>query len=136
VNAQECSPGPIGPPDYNALVMEHFERPRNSGRFEAAADVVEGIGGQQAQGAAFRLSARIVGQHIGAMRFEVYGCPHCVAASSWLTQRLQGATLDDLRAWSWREAADALQIPPEKRGRLLILEDAVRALAEAWRDRT
>jgi hypothetical protein len=26
-------------------------------------------------------------------------------------------------------------VPPEKRGRLLILEDAVRALAAAWRAR-
>ena len=34
-----------------------------------------------------------------------------------------------------REAADELEFPPEKRGRLLVLEDAVHALAAEWQRR-
>jgi hypothetical protein len=48
---------------------------------------------------------------------------------------LQGATHEQLRRWSWRETADALDFPPEKRGRLLVLEDAVHALADDWQRR-
>lgn len=118
---------------YNDLVVDHFERPRNSGRFEPAYDTIEGIAGQASQGAMFTLSARIAADRIEAVRFEVYGCPHCIAAGSWLSERLIGATRGQLQSWSWREAVAALQMPAEKRGRLLILEDAVRALAEAWR---
>lgn len=121
--------------NYSPSVIEHFERPRNGGRFESAVDVVEGAAGKPAQEVMFALSARIRGERIKAVRFEVYGCPHCVAAGSWLSERVIGYTRDELQAWSWREAADALEIPAEKRGRLLILEDAVRALAEAWRAR-
>jgi NifU-like protein involved in Fe-S cluster formation len=80
----------------------------------------------------FVLSARIAGERIEAVRFEAYGCPHCIAAGSWLSERLVGLDRDQLRAWRWRDADRALQFPLEKRGRLLILEDAVHALSEAW----
>ena len=40
--------------------------------------------------------------------------------------------LREVEGLSYREIAEALQVPTEKRGRLLILEDAVRALADAW----
>jgi NifU-like protein involved in Fe-S cluster formation len=122
-------------PGYSPLVVDHFDQPRNAGRLESAPDVITGAAGKREQGAEFVVSARIAGQRIAAARFEVYGCPHCIAAASWLSERLVGRTLADLEAWSWREAVAALQIPPEKRGRLLILEDALRALAEAWRQR-
>jgi nitrogen fixation protein NifU and related proteins len=81
----------------------------------------------------FVLSARVTADRIEAVRFEAYGCPHCIAAGSWLTERLVGLTEPELRGWKWRAADDALKFPPEKRGRLLILEDAVKALSEAWR---
>lgn len=121
--------------EYSGVVVDHFERPRNAGRFVPAADVIEGRAGRRDQGVVFTLSARIGDSLIKSVRFEVYGCPHCIAAGSWLSERLVGRTQDELRRWSWQEVAQAIDIPPEKRGRLLILEDAVRALAEAWQRR-
>jgi nitrogen fixation NifU-like protein len=120
---------------YNPVVVEHFARPRNVGRFAAAADIITASAGDPEQGVRFDLSARVQDERIVALRFEVYGCPHCIAAGSLLSERLQGATQDELRRWSWREAADELEFPPEKRGRLLVLEDAVRALAAEWQRR-
>lgn len=122
-------------PTYSATVVDHFDRPRNVGRFEPAADVITGIAGKREQGAEFVVSARVAADRIISVRFEAYGCPHCIAAASWLSERLTGSAVAELEAWGWREAAAELGIPPEKRGRLLILEDAVRALAEAWRRR-
>lgn len=119
--------------DYSPLVIEHFTRPRNAGRFAPASDVIEGSAGNVSQGVRFDLTARVQGERIVDVRFEAYGCPHCLAAGSLLSERLRGSTLHDLQAWSWRGAADELQIPLEKRGRLLILEDAVWALAAAWK---
>ncbi|HKE94290.1 MAG TPA: iron-sulfur cluster assembly scaffold protein [Povalibacter sp.] len=121
--------------DYSPLVIEHFERPRNTGRFEPAADVIEGRAGRPEQGCEFHVSARVGHDALIAVRISVYGCPHCIAAASWLSERLAGLGQQDLAAWSWREAAEALDVPAEKRGRMLILEDAVRHLAEAWRQR-
>ena len=128
-------------PDYSDLVVDHFENPRHAGRFVPAVDVIEGAGGAREHGAVFNLTARVSGKAwvsgtvIAAVRFEVYGCPHCVAAGSWLSERLVGCTPADLERWSWREVADALQAPLEKRGKLLLLEDAVRAMAADWKGR-
>jgi NifU-like protein involved in Fe-S cluster formation len=119
-------------PEYSPAVVDHFEHPRNGGRFEAGEDVIRGTAGSVAQGTVFVLSARIDRERIEAVRFEAYGCPHCIAAGSWLSERLVGLTRDQLRGWRWRDADQALHFPLEKRGRLLILEDAVRALSEAW----
>jgi NifU-like protein involved in Fe-S cluster formation len=119
-------------PEYAPVVVEHFEHPRNVGRFEAGEGVIRGAAGSVDQGTMFAFSARVAGDRIEAVRFQAYGCPHCIAAGSWLTERLVGQGRAGLASWSWRDADQVLQFPPEKRGRLLILEDAVRALATAW----
>jgi NifU-like protein involved in Fe-S cluster formation len=123
--------------DYSSLVIEHFEHPRNVGHWSAEAvtsqgEVVQGSAGDVAQGVRFALSARVAEGVIQAARFEAYGCPHCIASASWLTEQLPGLTLAMLAQWRWREAARILGVPVEKFGRLLILEDAVRRLAEDW----
>jgi nitrogen fixation protein NifU and related proteins len=120
-------------PEYSPAVVDHFQHPRNAGHLEAGESVIKGVAGSVAQGTMFALSARVVGERIEAVRFEAYGCPHCIAAGSWLSERLVGLTAPELRQWCWREADQALAFPPEKRGRLLILEDAVRALSDDWR---
>ncbi|MET0533433.1 MAG: iron-sulfur cluster assembly scaffold protein [Steroidobacter sp.] len=119
-------------PEYSQAVIDHFRQPRNGGHWEGGEGVVKGVAGSVAQGTMFALSARVAGNRIEAVRFEAYGCPHCIAAGSWLSERLVGLTRAELNQWRWREADEALKFPAEKRGRLLILEDAVRALSEAW----
>ena len=61
-----------------------------------------------------------------------FGCPHLLAAASWLVEQARGWTRADLEAWDWQDAARALEIPPAKFGRLLTLQDAVRATARNW----
>lgn len=119
--------------EYSPVVVDHFRTPRNAGHLQAGESVIKGVAGSVAQGTMFVLSARVASDRIEAARFEAYGCPHCIAAGSWLTERLVGLTEPELRQWRWRAADQALAFPPEKRGRLLILEDAVKALSEAWR---
>jgi nitrogen fixation NifU-like protein len=119
-------------PEYTSAVVDHFQHPRNGGHFEVGEGVARGVAGSVAQGTMFALSARIAGDRIEAVRFEAYGCPHCIAAGSWLSERLVGLDRAQLGAWNWRDADKVLRFPMEKRGRLLILEDAVHALSEAW----
>ena len=119
---------------YSAAVIDHFERPRNVGRF-AEEGAIEAEAGSVGQGTRFHLSALTDGSALTQVRFEAYGCPHCIAAASWLTEALVGAHCDDLLRWNWREVGQVLEVPAEKRGHLLILEDAVRRLAEVWQGR-
>lgn len=119
-------------PEYTPAVIEHFQHPRNGGHFEVGEGVIRGVAGSVMQGTMFALSARVAEDRIEAVRFEAYGCPHCIAAGSWLSERLVGLDRAQLQVWNWRDADQVLSFPMEKRGRLLILEDAVRALSEAW----
>ena len=117
---------------YNVLVIEHFTHPRNVGAWAAAEDWVQGSAVNVAQGVHFALGARVAGGRITEARFQAYGCPHCIASASWLTEWLPGRSQPELLQWRWRQAARVLEVPTEKHGRLLVLEDAMRALAADW----
>ncbi len=123
-------------PAYSAAVIEHFDHPRNTGRLEPGPGIIEASAGSAAQGTSFHLSARVQAGVATEVRFEAYGCPHCIAAASWATERMTGRPVSELADWTWRHAAVALDVPAEKRGHLLVLEDAVKRLAEEARART
>lgn len=113
---------------YNAVVVDHFHRPRNFGRLPSGHGVIEARAGSGASGTLFLLSAEIHQGAVRSVRAQVLGCPHCIAAASLASEQLQGASADRLANWTWREIAEPLQVPPHKRGHLLFLEDAVHAL--------
>lgn len=117
---------------YNAEVRKRFVQPLHAGTIEPGEGVLSAAAGSLEQGTRFVLFARVDDARIVDLKHRVYGCPHSIAAASLACEQLLGADLERLKAWSWREAEQPLQVPPEKRGRLLVLEDAVRALAKAW----
>jgi NifU-like protein involved in Fe-S cluster formation len=103
-----------------------------SGAVETSATVVTGAAGDIEQGAAVHLEFGLEGDRVDEARFRAFGCPHFIAAASWLTERLRGCRRTELEQWDWREAAAALDVPPAKFGRLLTLQDAVRDAARNW----
>ena len=119
-------------PRYGAEVRRRMASLAGAGAFEPAADVVTGLAGGREQGVEVVLQLRLDAGRVREARFRAFGCPHVIAAASWLTERLCGAGRDDLERWDWREAAAALEVPPAKFGRLLTLQDAVRAAARNW----
>jgi len=93
----------------------------------APADVRHGRAGRTADGTAVFFELKIADGTVKSARFSAYGCPHTVAVSAWLCEVLEGAPLEagapgDPAAW-----ADKFSVPAEKLGRLLIVEDALRA---------
>jgi NifU-like protein involved in Fe-S cluster formation len=66
-----------------------------------------------------------------AVSFEVFGCPHTVAAASWLAEHLRGESLELLTQWNAHELARALEMPIEKLGKLFVLQDALGACRSA-----
>ena len=103
-----------------------------AGDLAPGAGVAQARAGDREQGAEILLQVRVEAGRAGELRFRAFGCPHFIAAASWLTDRLRGAARADFQDWDWREAATALEVPPAKFGRLLVLQDAVRALAGNW----
>ncbi len=64
--------------------------------------------------------------------FQAFGCPHLLAAASWVTEAARGLNRSQLAGWDWQEAARVLEVPAAKFGRLLTLQDALRAVARNW----
>lgn len=119
-------------PRYGAEVRTRMATLAGAGDLPPGPDVVTARAGDREQGAEVVLQARVQGGRVAELRYRAFGCPHLLAAASWLTERLQGLDREALLAWDWREAAMALEVPPAKYGRLLVLQDAVRTLARNW----
>jgi len=64
---------------------------------------------------------------VKAARFKAYGCPHTLAVADWLTRRLPGRLRAEGPPGTPAEWAAELSVPVEKLGRLLVVEDALRA---------
>lgn len=64
--------------------------------------------------------------------FKAYGCPHTLATAAWVAERLRGRGRADLAPGTPAEWAQALGVPAEKLGRLLVVEDALADCARHW----
>jgi hypothetical protein len=86
-----------------------------------------GRAGRQAEGTAVFFELRIGDGIVKSARFSAYGCPHTLAVVAWLCEVLEGSRLDAGIPGSPADWARKFEVPVEKLGRLLIVEDAMRA---------
>jgi NifU-like protein involved in Fe-S cluster formation len=119
-------------PRYGVEVRRRMATLAGAGDRPHGREVVAARAGDREQGAEVVLTLCVEGDRAAELRFRAFGCPHFIAAASWLTDRLRGADRGELAQWDWHEAAEALEVPPTKFGRLLILQDAVHGLARNW----
>lgn len=114
---------------YSARVRELFDDPAHAGHPEGGLSVQV-----EDQGVRIRLSAVCAGGEIGALGFQVWGCPHLIAAAEEFCAGYEHRLARDLLAFSSAELMQSLAVPVEKTGRILVLEDAVRSLGSIVRD--
>lgn len=68
------------------------------------------------------------------LRFEVWGCPHVIAAVEAFCAAYEGRPVAEMLEFSATGLMQSLSVPVEKTGRILVLEDAVRSLGSAAGD--
>lgn len=119
---------------YNDAVRRHFANPRHAGDLQAGYPRVP-VGEASGGGAGHKvvLAAELTGNTMTRLRFRVFGCPHLIAGADALCSRFEGLEPTALREFSVADLMNSLEVPVEKTGRMLLLEDAVQALAEAIR---
>ncbi len=115
---------------YNNRVREYFAETDHCG------DIIDGaVGYYEDQGMRVRLSAEVRGESIGRLRFRAWGCPHVIAAAEAVCRRFEGRPVIELEQFESGQIMQDLAVPVEKTGRILGLEDSVRSLGQAIRDR-
>ena len=115
---------------YSDIVMDHFERPRNSGTLEDA-DAV-GYMTNPVCGDTLLLMLRIDEGRIVDVRWQSDGCAASIAASSLLSELATGASVAEAGAMTREAIVEALGgLPASKLHASVLAADALHhALAE------
>jgi NifU-like protein involved in Fe-S cluster formation len=112
--------------DYGSTVRQHFRSPRGAGAaVPAAVEWVAGAAEDRTLNVWVRFQVELSNGVIGAARFQVYGCPHTIAAASCVAEGLGGRSVEALRAIDAHELLGVVGAPIEKLGKMLLIEDAL-----------
>jgi nitrogen fixation NifU-like protein len=120
---------------YSAQVVDHYENPRNVGKFEIDDSVGTGMVGAPACGDVMKLQIK-VDESTGVItdaRFKTYGCGSAIASSSLVTEWVKGKTLDQAATIRNSQIAEELSLPPVKIHCSILAEDAIKAAVEDYK---
>lgn len=114
--------------DYSSEVARRFRSAQGAGVLGGdARGLVSGEAEDRSLSVWVRFSVRARGGRIETVQYEVFGCPHSIAAAAAAAEWLEGRNSVALAEWDARATARALEVPTEKLGKLLRIEDALRA---------
>ena len=118
--------------EYSSEVEQRLRSPNRAGLArESGSGFVTGEAEDRSLNVWIRFQVRLDAGAINSVRFEAYGCPHFIAVADWHAERLEGCPSGTLADVDTQGARDALGVPTEKLGKLLVIEDALAACAEA-----
>jgi hypothetical protein len=119
---------------YSELTLRYFEAAANAGTLAPPAG--RGEGGSRAQGTWVQFDVQTdtagpAAERIVAARFLAFGCPHTIAVASYVAGAAPGGAPSRGLPEPLQALRARFEVPVEKLGRLLIVEDAWRAAVEA-----
>jgi nitrogen fixation NifU-like protein len=119
---------------YSDKVIDHYENPRNVGKFEEDDTIGTGMVGAPACGDVMRLQIKVNNEGIiEDAKFKTYGCGSAIASSSLVTEWVKGKTLAEAGSIKNNEIAEHLALPPVKIHCSILAEDAIKAAVEDYR---
>jgi len=94
---------------YREYILDHYRDPRNHGHLEhpniAAADTNPLCGDR------IEIDLNVTDGRVSEVRFSGRGCAISQASASMLTERIEGATLEELRAIKPRDVLEMIGVP-------------------------
>ena len=114
---------------YSARVRALFADPVHAGCVDGGTTIRV-----DDQGVSLCLCATSEAGRVETLRFKAWGCPHVIAAAEAFCAGYEGRLASELLEFSASDLMKSLSVPLDKTGRILVLEDAVRALGAALRD--
>ena len=122
---------------YSDKVIDHYENPRNVGKFDAEdPSVGTGMVGAPACGDVMRLQIKVNEQGvIEDAKFKTYGCGSDIASSTLATEWMKGKTLEEAETIKNTQLAEELALPPVKIHCSVLAEDAIKAAVRDYREK-
>ena len=121
---------------YSEKVVDHYENPRNVGKFDNGdEDVGTGMVGAPACGDVMKLQIKVnpATGLIEDAKFKTYGCGSAIASSSLVTEWVKGKSLDEALTIKNTHIAEELALPPVKIHCSILAEDAIKAAVDDYR---
>jgi NifU-like protein involved in Fe-S cluster formation len=113
--------------NYSDLTWRHFESAVAAGVL-AGPTVRRGAAGSRPQGTWVQFDVQVGSSDpdatVEAVRFLAFGCPHVIAVADWVSQSAVGRDAEPVLPETVRALRARFEVPIEKLGRLLIIEDA------------
>ena len=122
---------------YSEKVLDHYENPRNVGKFDDASDEIgTGMVGAPACGDVMRLQIKVNDEGvIEDAKFKTFGCGSAIASSSLITEWVKGKKIDQASEIKNTEIANHLALPPVKIHCSILAEDAIKAAIADYKDK-
>jgi NifU-like protein involved in Fe-S cluster formation len=108
---------------YNEATLHYFRTAETAGVLTGPG-TQRGSAGTREQGTWVQFDVLIGERIIREARFLAFGCPHTLAVAAWVAERAAGRDVRAVLPESMQELSERFAVPVEKRGRLLIIEDA------------
>jgi nitrogen fixation NifU-like protein len=121
---------------YSTQVVDHYENPRNVGKFDIDDSVGTGMVGAPSCGDVMKLQIKVDENGIiRDARFKTYGCGSAIASSSLVTEWVKGMHIDDAIKLKNSQIAEELALPPVKIHCSILAEDCVKAAINDYRSK-
>ena len=122
---------------YHDNVIDHYENPRNVGKFNKAdKNIGTGLVGAPACGDVMKIQIKVDDDDkIVETKFKTFGCGSAIAASSVATEWIKGKSLDDAGQTKNTDIAAYLKLPPVKLHCSMLAEDAIKAAIKDYKNK-
>jgi nitrogen fixation protein NifU and related proteins len=121
---------------YSKKVIDHYENPRNVGKFDIDDTIGTGMVGAPACGDVMKLQIKVDENGIiRDARFKTYGCGSAIASSSLVTELVRGMHIDDASNIRNSQIAEELALPPVKIHCSILAEDAIKAAIKDYKEK-
>ncbi len=125
--------------NYSELTRRYFDNAATAAGVLGGVHVGRGAAGSRRNGTWVQFDVEVEpgrgaqAPRIAAVRFLAFACPHTIAVAAWVAERSVGADCAAVLPESVHALRLRFEVPEEKLGRLLVVEDAWRAAAAAAR---
>jgi NifU-like protein involved in Fe-S cluster formation len=115
--------------EYSCAVRHRFEHPSAVAGTDDSNGTVTASAEDRSLNVWIRFEVAVADGAIARVAYNVFGCPHLIAACDWAAEWLRGRDRAALRQLPLERLARETDLPREKFGKLLRLEDALTACA-------